>query len=157
TYTLTAQHGGKKPPSSVIAGKTADLYESTFTLAGPKSGTFRGSIYPDDLNVRGRIKDGTYDLFIGFHKRAGHTPAKSDLVVRANGFRATLIVNNDKSVPVLSDSPAKTTSSAIHVHNGFNSKRFSDGCPTLHPDDWSKFIKLFLEAYPNLSDWMSTS
>ena len=170
TYTLTFKHGGKKPPSSVVTGKTADLYESVVTLAGPKTGAFRGSIYPDDLSVRGRLKDGSYPIYLGFHKRSKEvtgddgtkkkvlvTPTAGDLVARSDGFRAALIVNADAPVPVHSDKPGKTTSEAIHVHNGYRSKRFSDGCPTLHPDDWAAFIKLFLDAYPNLSDWMATS
>jgi hypothetical protein len=140
-------HGGTVPASTSSAG---NLYESTVTVSGR---TFRGSIYPDDMSVKGRIKDGTYDLYLGFHKRAGHTPNSSDLVARDNGFRAALIVNNDFSVPVISDNSSKTTSSLIHVHNGFNSKRYSDGCPTIHPTDWPGFIEIFLKTFPNLQDW----
>lgn len=155
-YTLTFSHGGTKPPSKAN-GKTDSLYESSVSLAGPKSGTFRGSIYPDDLSVRGRLKDGSYPIYLGFHKRAGKTPKAAHLKAESQGFRAALIVNNDAAVNVDSDNSAKKTSSAIHVHNGFSSQRFSDGCPTLHPDDWADFIKLFLIAFPDLSDWTATS
>ena len=158
TYTVTIQHGGKVPASAVGGTKTTnDLYESTLTISGAANGTFRASFWPDDITQRGRLKDGSYDLYIGFHKRAGSTPSKSNLVVKKNGFRAALIVNKDLSVPVHSDKAGKTTSSSIHVHNGFNTKRYSDGCPTLHPDDWARFIQVFLTAYPNLSDWVSTN
>ena len=62
-------------PTNATKG-TAGLYESKVTVTGPRTGSFRGSIYPDDLSQRGRLKDGTYDLYIGFHKRAGpsHRP-----------------------------------------------------------------------------------
>ena len=159
TFKVTFSHGGKVPDVVKGAAGTDGLYESKVSVSGPKSGTFRGSIFPNDMSVKGRIKDGTYPLYIGFHKRGGgsETPKASDLMVRSNGFRATLIVNNDQSVPVTSDNASKTTSSAIHVHNGYRSKRESDGCQTLHPDDWSKFIQIFLDAYPSLSEWTSTN
>ncbi len=151
------QHQGKTPKSEVAASHTDELYESTVTVSGGLSGSFRGSIFPDDMSVKGRIQDGTYDLYLGFHKRQGHTPKANDLVVRDNGFRAALIVNKDKPVPVISDNPEKKTSEAIHVHNGFKTHRYSDGCPTLHPSDWPKFLQLFLDAYKNLADWTETS
>lgn len=144
-------HGGVVPEPTNAKG-IDKLYESRVTVVGGSGGTFRGSIYPDDMNVKGRIKDGTYDLYLGFHKRAG-TPTAADLVVRDNGFRAALIVNNDQNVPVISDNASKTTSNAIHVHNGFNSKRFSEGCPTLCPSDWPAFLKIFLTAFPKLEAW----
>jgi hypothetical protein len=156
-FAVQFRHSGKTPDSTSKPHGTAALYESAVTVTGPKGGAFRGSIYPDDLSERGRLKDGTYDLYLGFHKRHGHTPSAKDLVVRENGFRAALIVNDDKPVPVLSDKPGKVTSEAIHVHNGFHSQRFSDGCPTLHPSDWSGFIRLFLDAFPSLADWTATS
>ena len=109
------------------------------------------------MSVKGRIKDGTYDLYIGSTTARATRPAPADLVVRTQGFRAALIGNADASVPVISNNPAKTTSQTIHVHNGFSSKRFSDGCPTLHPSEWSAFIGIFLKAYPNLSDWTEKS
>lgn len=159
SFKVTFSHGNEVPDKVKGSHGTDGLYESTVSVTGPKSGTFRGSIFPNDMSVKGRIKDGSYSLYIGFHKRGGGsaTPKAGDLVVRTNGFRATLIVNNDASVPVKSDNVSKTTSSAIHVHNGYRTKRESDGCPTLHPDDWSRFIKLFLGAYPGLGVWTSTS
>jgi len=157
TWRITFQHHSKTPALTSAAKGTGGLYESTVTVTGPKNGVFRGSIFPNDLSVKGRIKDGVYDLYLGFHKRQGHTPSTSDLVVRDNGFRAALVVNNDKSVPVISDNSTKTTSAAIHVHNGYNSKRESDGCQTLHPADWPGFISLFLDSYMDLSAWTETS
>ena len=156
TVRVVFQHQSKTPEETSSTKGTDALYESKVTITGA-GGSFRGSIYPDDMSVKGRIKDGTYDLYIGFHKREGHTPSAADLVVRTQSFRAALIVNADASVPVISNNPAKTTSQTIHVHNGFSSKRFSDGCPTLHPSDWSAFIGIFLKAYPNLSDWTEKS
>jgi hypothetical protein len=147
-FTLTFRHGGSRPPFS-----GAGMYESTITLVGPKSGTFRGSIYPDYMNEKGRIKDGTYDLSLTFHHKKG-VPTARDLVVKTDGdLRPALTVNDCGSVPVISDNPAKTTSAGINVHNGFSSRRWSDGCLTLQPSDWSRFIQIFLDLYPNLDDW----
>lgn len=156
--TLTVAHGGKIPTKTKFKNATpatADgMYESTFTLSGGLTGTFRGSIYPDDMTVKGRVIDGTYPLHIGFHKGGGAAKqTATDLVVRTQGIRAGLLVNARNAVSVKSDDPNKTTSVGINVHNGFNSERGSDGCLTLHPDDWSRFIKLFLDAFPNIDDW----
>jgi peptidoglycan hydrolase-like protein with peptidoglycan-binding domain len=147
------QHRGEQPPFTSATAGTDALYESQVSVSGTVAGTFRGSIYPDDLSVRGRLKDGQYDIYLGFHKRQGHSTTAKDLVARTDGFRAALIVNADRPVPVLSEKAGKTTSECIHVHNGYRSKRYSDGCPTLHPDDWIRFIELFLDAYPAFSDW----
>jgi hypothetical protein len=156
--TLTVTHGGKIPtktkfkvPTPATAG---GLYESTFTLTGGLSGTFKGSIYPDDMTVKGRVIDGTYPLHIGFHK-GGNKPKEpaSSLVVKTEGIRAGLLVNARNSVPIQSDDPGNPTSEGINVHNGFNSSRFSDGCLTLHPSDWARFIQLFLDAFPDIEDW----
>ncbi|MGE0755913.1 MAG: peptidoglycan-binding protein [Pirellulaceae bacterium] len=156
TFRVVFQHRGVVPEMSNAKG-TEKLYESSVSILGPATGQFRGSIFPDDLSVKGRIQDGTYDLYLGFHKRDGQKPTANDLVARDNGFRAALIVQNDGTVPVLSNNPSKTTSSSIHVHNGYNSKRYSEGCQTLHPQDWPGFIGLFLKCFPALSDWQSTS
>jgi peptidoglycan hydrolase-like protein with peptidoglycan-binding domain len=154
TFRIVFAHGGKAPEMAKPAKTTDPLYESSVTVSGPKSGTFRGSIYPDDMAVKGRIKDGTYGVAIGFHKRSG-TPTPADLVARTQGFRAAVVVNDDAPVPVISDSKGKTASSSIHIHNGFHTERGSEGCLTLHPSDWPRFIQLFLDAYPNLADWKS--
>jgi peptidoglycan hydrolase-like protein with peptidoglycan-binding domain len=145
--TVTFSHGNRTPTAS-----GADMYESQVTVDAK---TFQGSIFPDDMKVKGRIKDGTYPLHIGFHKRNGLVPTAADLVVKNNSanLRPALIVNRDNFVPVISNNPAKTTSSAIHVHNGFNSSRGSEGCLTLKPSDWPGFIQIFLDMYPNLNQW----
>jgi Putative peptidoglycan binding domain len=153
SFRVVFQHQSKTPEDTSSTKGTDALYESKVAISEGAGGSFRGSIYPDDMSVKGRLKDGTYDLYLGFHKREGHTPGAADLVVRTQGFRAALIVKADAQVPVISNNPSKTTSQFIHVHNGFNTKRFSDGCPTIHPADWSKFIKVFLDAYSSLSDW----
>jgi hypothetical protein len=55
---------------------------------------------------------------------------------------------------VTSFNPDKNTSTAIHVHNGWSpASRGSDGCLTIHPSDWARFIQIFLDLYPDLSDW----
>ncbi len=146
--TLTFAHGNVRPTSS-----GANMYESRVTLSGYLSGSFSGSIYPDDMNVKGRVKDGTYDLSLTMHRKNG-IPKQSDLIVKTQGdLRPALTLKNGGTVPVQSDNPSKTTSSGINVHNGFNNNRGSDGCLTLKPTDWSRFIQLFLTQFPNLSDW----
>ncbi len=157
--TLTVTHGGKVPTGTkfkVATPATAGgLYESTFTLTGGLSGTFKGSIYPDDMTVKGRVIDGTYPLHIGFHKGGGQAKqTAANLVVKTGGIRAGLLVNARSSVPVNSDDPGKTTSVGINVHNGYsNSDRESDGCLTLPPSEWPRFIQLFLDAFPDIEDW----
>lgn len=139
-------------------------YESRVTVfergkGGEKLvGTFRGSVFPDDMKVKGRLKDGSYDLYLGLHRRSKDgkalTPTKADLVVKSQGWlRPALIVNEDKAVPVVSLNPKKKTSTYIHVHNGFTAKRSSDGCLTLAPPDWERFISIFLKRYPDFDDW----
>lgn len=156
--TLTVSHGDKIPTKTnfevatpaTVSGK----YESTFRLSGGITGTFTGSIFPDDMTVKGRVIDGRYPLHIGFHKGGGGVKQKAtDLVVKTKGIRPGLLVNARNSVSVDSDNSTKITSSGINVHNGFNSARFSDGCLTLQPSDWSRFIDLFLKAFPNIGDW----
>lgn len=151
-FTLTFKHGGVVPTAS-----GAGMYESAITLAGPKTGLFRGSIYPNDMSVKGRLIDGTYDLSLTFHRKNG-TPTPADLIVKTQGdLRPALTVNGGNAVPVKSNNPSKTTSVGINVHNGFNSNRGSEGCLTLQPTDWSRFITLFLDLYPDISDWYAGS
>jgi hypothetical protein len=123
-----------------------------------KVGTFTGSIFPDDMKTRGRLKDGKYDLYLGLHRRSRDgkalTPTKADLVAKSSGWlRPALIVNADKAVPVVSDNLQKKTSTLIHVHNGSKTKRWSLGCLTLTPADWEGFITIFLNRYHDLEDW----
>ncbi len=156
--TLTVTHGGNIPTGTKFKTPTkatvSGLYESTFSLSGSLNGTFRGSIYPDDMTVKGRVIDGTYPLHIGFHKGGGGPKqTAANLIVRTQGIRAGLLVNARNAVPVQSDNPSKKTSVGINVHNGFSNSRGSDGCLTLHPSDWPSFIELFLKAFPNIEDW----
>ena len=156
--TVTFAHGGKIPTKTHYKSKTAStysgMYECKVTVSGGKTGVFRGSIFPNDMWVKGHLKDGSYPLHIGFHKGGGAAKQKAtDLVVKTQGIRAGLLVNARNAVSVESENPQKTTSHGVNVHNGFHSKRESDGCPTIKPSDWSKFIQIFLDAYPNISDW----
>ncbi len=98
--------------------------------------------------------DGWYRLKLGFHKRNG-TPTAADLVVKTGSvdLRPALIVNEDQDIPVQSNDPGKTHSNAIHIHNGFNTERGSDGCQTIRPSEWPAFIGHFLGIYTSLDDW----
>jgi len=158
--TLTVSHGGLVPTGTTRAsgqptGTYHGPYESSFVLSGGLTGSFRGSIWPNDMTQRGHLIDGSYPLHIGFHK--GGKAAKqnaSNLVVKTSGIRAALLVNMRKSVAVSSDKASKKTASGVNIHNGLTSKkRSSDGCPNILPSDWSRFIRLFLDAYPNINDW----
>ena len=156
--TLTVRHGGLVPTNTTRQGTQQStfqgMYESTFTLTGGLSGTFRGSIWPDDMTVKGRVVDGTYPLHIGFHKGGGGPKqGAGDLVAKEQGIRPGLLVNCRNAVPVQSDNPSKKTSVGINVHNGFGTKRFSDGCLTLQPSDWKSFIQKFLDGFPDINDW----
>ncbi len=156
--TITFTHGGKIPTKTnynpPVAATHSGMYESTVVLSGGLTGTFTGSVWPDDMMVKGRVNDGTYPVHLGFHKGGGAAKQGAEkLVVATEGIRAGLLVNARDSVPVTSASASKTTSAGINIHNGFNSKRGSDGCLTLQPSDWSRFIKLFLDAFPNIDDW----
>jgi len=151
-FTLSVRHGNVVPPSS-----GSGIYESTFTLAGPKGGTFHGSIYPDSLSEHGRILDGRYDLNLTFHKKPEGLkplPTAADLRVKFEGLvRPALTFNGGGTVPVFSKKPGKVTAAGINVHNGQNNSRGSWGCLTIPPTEWSSFITIFLTLYPNLSDW----
>jgi hypothetical protein len=156
--TLTASHGGLIPKATKFKQTTAatgEVYESTFTLSGGLNGTFRGSVWPDDMTVKGRVLDGEYPLHIGFHKGGGAAKQEAkDLVVKSSGIRAGLLVNARNPVPVKSDDPGKTTSVGINVHNGYTAAdRGSDGCLTLLPSEWARFIQLFLDGFPDIADW----
>lgn len=143
----------------------ANDYESEVTVferlpgGGEKQlGTFTGSVFPDDMKTRGRLKDGTYDLYLGLHRRSRDgkalTPTPADLAVKSQGWlRPALIVNADGAVPVVSLNPAKKTSRLIHLHNGGRAKRSSEGCLTIAPAEWGRFITIFLARYRSLGDW----
>ena len=162
TVTVTFFHGGKIPQQTKFVPEVpathAGLYDSRVVVSGGLDGTFSGSIWPDDMMVKGHLKDSTYPLHLGFHKGGGAAKQGSDkLVAATSGIRAGLLVNARNAVNVVSENPSKTTSTGINIHNGFSSQRFSDGCLTINPTDWSKFIQLFLNAFPNIDDWHALS
>ena len=157
-YRIVFRYRADGPTSVKDYESEVTVYERQKDGTEKRIGTFTGSIFPDDLKTRGRVKDGRYDLYLGLHRRSKDgkalTPSKEDLVVKSQGWlRPALIVNADAAVPVESLNPAKKTSTYIHVHNGFRERRSSEGCLTLAPDDWSRFIAPFLERYPDLADW----
>ena len=156
--TLTVEHGGKIPTGTKFKVKTSATvtgpYESTFTLSGGLAGTFTGSIYPNDMTVKGHLVDGAYPLHLGFHKGGGKArQGASKLVVAYTGIRPALLVNARRGVKVKSDDPKKTESHGVNVHNGQRSGRSSDGCPNIPRDEWDRFIRLFLDAFPDIKDW----
>ena len=150
---LTVSHGGKIPSNTNGSTSThTGLYESTFVLSGALSGTFSGSIYPDNMDVKGRVVDGSYPLHIGFHKGGGGAK-QTVLQVKKTGVRCGLLVNCRNSVPVQSNLASKTTSVGINVHNGFTPNRASDGCLTIPWEEYQRFIKLFIDGFPDINDW----
>ncbi len=157
-YRIVVKYRATGPTSGKDYESELSVYERQQDGTEKVVGTFTGSIFPDDMNVRGRLKDGRYDLYLGLHRRSKDgkalTPTKADLVVKSQGWlRPALIVNADGPVPVESLNPDKKTSTYIHVHNGFRDKRSSEGCVTITPDDWPRFIQIFLGRYTELADW----
>lgn len=155
---------GTAPNNSPTTPENDSHYEcevKTYRIDGNGTtllSTHRGSVEPSDINVRGRVNNGWYRLHLGLHKRSKNgqalVPTANDLVVKTNGYlRPCLVVNLDNKVPVTSNNPNKKFSTAIHIHNGFNTGRFSDGCQTLSPSHWSPFISHFLQKYNTLNDW----
>lgn len=134
---------------------THGRYEAKIILSGSMTGQFKGTVYPDNMDVKGHIANGSYRIFLGFHKPG--VPKKSDLIVRTNGFRAVIVVERGLDVPAESNDPTKVTADGVHIHNGWRhwtaGHPMSDGCLLLYPSDWTRFISKFLKAFPNLSDW----
>jgi hypothetical protein len=157
-YRIVFRYRGSGPASVKDYESTVTVHERQKDGSEKLVGTFTGSIFPDDMKTRGRVKDGRYDLYLGLHRRSKDgkalTPSKDDLVVKSQGWlRPALIVNADAAVPVDSLNPDKKTSTYIHVHNGFRNQRSSEGCLTLTPDDWPRFIAIFLDRYTDFADW----
>jgi hypothetical protein len=152
SFTLPTGVAGRPCASS---NATATRYESSVLVTGGLSGRFRGSVYPDNMDVKGRLLNGSYQIFLGFHTQG--VPTQDKLNVKINGFRPVLVINRGQPVPVLSNSPIKNHSAGIHIHNGYHhwstGTPMSEGCLLLHPSDWSRFLGLFLDAFPSLSDW----
>jgi hypothetical protein len=160
TVAVEFQHQGKLPTGVIglpapDVKDTASRYESLVTLSGGLIGTFRGSIYPDNMNEHGRLLDGLHDLYLGFSETG--TASIRDLACRVHGFRAVLVINANRQVPVHSNSPARQTSELVHIHNGSNTWTaevpMSKGSLLLAPTDWQPFMQLFLNAFPHLEDW----
>ncbi|MFK7768058.1 MAG: hypothetical protein AB8B55_12615 [Mariniblastus sp.] len=154
--TMLVRHFDRIPQHS--AGVTPNYngqFESQFRLSGAINGRFTGSIYPDNMNTHGRIKDGTYPLHIGFHHGGGAPRQGADkLKVGYSGVRPGLLVNMRERVPIISANSGLHTSGGINVHNGNSSNnRGSNGCLTMSSQDWVKFISLFLNGFPNIEDW----
>lgn len=155
--TLTVRHFGRVPTGTTGTSSNCNSrLESKFTLSGGgASGTFNGSIYPDDMNRFGRIKDGIYPLHIGFHHGGGaNKQTQKDLKVKYSGVRPGLLVNMRNTVPVISNNAGKVTSGGINVHNGNSAgPRGSEGCLTIQRSEWSKFINKFISGFPNIDSW----
>lgn len=140
---------------------TAHRYEADVQVSGGVSGRFKGSIYPDNMTTSGRLQNGTYDIYLGFHDRDGG--GTKLLEVRTNYLRAALIIGADRPLPVVSHDPKKLTAAPLHIHNGYNTwwiagkdgkiHHMSDGCLTIAPWDWPRFIKSFFQVYPDPKEW----
>ena len=114
---------------------------------------------------KGRIKDGVYELQLGFHRRSNEkplVPTDRDLRVklmvdaneRARYLRPCFVVQRDGAVPVIgSDDAKKVTSTYIHVHDGPTDRRSSEGCLTLPPTEYAQLISIFLDRYQSLEQW----
>lgn len=136
---------------------SAGNYESEASFFGPNSSLIvDGSIYPDDMTNYGRIQDGHYQLWLGFHGRRGGNPIEQrDFKYKPSGGVPTpvLVVNRNQRVPIISDTPSISTSGNIHIHRGWSGNRGSEGCLTIQPPNWERVQKMLMEMYPNFSDW----
>ena len=148
------QHHNRIPKKTIKASNFNGFYESDVTISGGLSGNFHGSVWPDDAIELKRIDDGVYPLHIGFHQGKGTTPKLSHLVVETRKTpRAALLVNCRNAIPAINGKKEKLTASGVNIHNGWENERGSEACLTISKGEWSAFISLFLNAYPNLSDW----
>jgi len=150
---IVFKHHNRIPKNT--AGMTSTygkVYEADVTVSGGVTGSFTGSIWPDSMIAHKRILDGTYPLHIGFHQ--GSNPSIEHLVVETRKKpRAALLVNCRNPIPATNSENKSLTAKGVNVHNGWVNSRGSEACLTIAPGDWSSFITLFLNAYPNLSDW----
>jgi hypothetical protein len=166
SFRLVVRPAPQPPKDNPGTTVNESLYESIFTLSSIDEkgtervlGTFNGSTRPDSMQTHGRIKAGSYELRLGLHRRSDKhdnplTPKAADLVAKLDGtLRPALIVDGDAPVPCVSDKPGKATMGPIHVHNGFGTGRYSEGCPTINPSQWQNFINVFLSRYKTLDDW----
>jgi hypothetical protein len=152
---ITFSHHNRVPKST--KGMTSDfdsLYESDVSVSGGLSGSFKGSVWPDDMVSHKRILDGVYPVHIGFHQGRGTTPTPAHLVAETRKKpRAALLVNCRKAISATNSKKEKTTAAGVNIHNGWNSERGSEACLTISPGDWPAFIALFLNAFPSLDEW----
>jgi len=148
-------HHNRVPKSTKgMASTFGSIYESDVSVSGGFSGSFKGSVWPDDMVSHKRILDGIYPVHIGFHQGQGTTPTLAHLVVETRKKpRAALLVNCRNSISATNSNEDKLTAHGVNIHNGWNSERGSDACLTISPDDWPAFISLFLNAFPSLADW----
>ena len=152
---IVFQHHNRIPKKTTgMISNFDSFYESDVSISGGLSGAFKGSVWPDDMLNHKRILDGVYPLHIGFHQGSGTTPTLSHLVVETRKTpRAALLVNCRNSIDATNSKKAKTTAIGVNIHNGWQNERGSEACLTIPPGEWAAFITLFLNAYPNLSDW----
>lgn len=136
---------------------SAGQYESEASFRGPNSSLLvDASIYPDDMDTYGRIQDGYYPLWLGFHGRSNGNPNEErDFKYKPQGGVPTpvLVVNRNQRVPIISDTPGIKTSGNIHIHRGWGGIRGSAGCLTIKPPNWEKVQAMLMDIYPNFSDW----
>ncbi len=129
-----------------------EIYESEVTISGGITGSFKGSVWPDDMVAHKRIVDGVWPLHIGFHQ--GANPTLANLVVETRKVpRAALLVNCRNPIKATNSKKDDTTAKGVNIHNGWVNERGSEACLTIPAGQWSDFITLFLNAYPNFADW----
>ena len=152
---IVFRHYNRIPKSTKGMTSNFDsIYESDVSISGGLSGSFKGSVWPDDMVSHKRIADGVYPVHIGFHQGAGITPTLAHLVVETRKKpRAALLLTCRNPINATNSKKEKLTAAGVNIHNGWNTERGSEACLTIPPGEWSAFISLFLNAYPNLSDW----
>ena len=144
--------------SPIDDGTNANTYTATIYLVWDgvvMDETFRGSSYPNTINGTddgstqyNTTKEGSWS----YHNRNGHTPVSTGVTVKG------LNIDNDndptkRTVPGTKPDGTDKTMTNVNVHsgcsnNGNYNSRGSQGCITLHPDDYENFMSYF--------DWSGT-
>lgn len=108
------------------------IYDDAIILVGPNLyETFNGNTDPS------RYKAGIATLIPGLHyyRKGRHGISKG------SGYPAFRPDTADESLPVTRDGQEGIKKGiAINIHKGGYNTTSSEGCQTIHPDQWQKFI-----------------
>jgi hypothetical protein len=85
------------------------------------------------------FRKGIATLMPGVHY---YRKGKHGLRKPGGGYDALRPDNREEALPVIRDGDTRPTKGiAINIHKGSYNSTSSEGCQTIHPDQWIKFIK----------------